>query len=70
MSDTEDTPEPESIGIANSRSRRDRGKKVTNRLAALATLKAARDSGRKHLTEGDDFKVKQNYKTYSGVVVW
>ena len=57
MSDTEDTPESESIGIANSRSRRDRGKKVTNRLAALATLKAARDSGRKHLTEGDDFKV-------------
>ncbi len=55
MSDAEDTSE--SPSIANSRTKRDRGKKVTNRLAALATLKAARDSGRKHLAEVEDIKV-------------
>jgi hypothetical protein len=55
MSDAEDTSE--SPSIANSRTKRDRGKKVNNRLAALATLKAARDSGRKHLAEVEDIKV-------------
>ena len=60
MSDNEETPtdeSPASIGIANSRSKRERGKKVTGRLNALAALKAARDSGRKHLAEVDDIKV-------------
>jgi len=43
--------------LATSRSKRDKSKKVTNRLAALAALKATRDSGKKHLSEVEEFKV-------------
>ena len=68
MSDNDETPadeSPASIGIANSRSKRERGKKVTGRLNALAALKAARDSGKKHLAEVDDIKVSVfNYKMF------
>ena len=57
MSDNGDNGDASSVGIAHSRSRREKPKKVTNRLAALAALRATRDSGKKHLAEIDDFKV-------------
>ena len=60
MSDKDDDGDSGSIGLANSRSKRDKSKKVTNRLAALAALKATRDSGKKHLAEVDDLKVNRN----------
>jgi len=61
MSDKDDDGDSGAIGLANSRSKRDKSKKVTNRLAALAALKATRESGKKHLAEVDDFKVSKNY---------
>jgi hypothetical protein len=57
MSDNDDGVDDSPLGLANSRSRRDKSKKVTNRLAALAALKATRDSGKKHLAEVEEFKV-------------
>ena len=59
MSDNDDNgSDAASVGLAHSRSRREKPKKVTNRLAALAALRATRDSGKKHLAEVDDFKVR------------
>jgi len=46
MSDNDDGGDPTSVGLANSRSRREKPKKVTNRLAALAALKAVDGVGR------------------------
>ena len=57
----DDTGESPVIGIANSRSKREKGAKVTNRLAALATLRATRDSGKKHLADVEDFKVRFSF---------
>jgi len=57
MSDQEDHDDTPNSGLATSRSKRDKSKKVTNRLAALAALKATRDSGKKHLSEVEEFKV-------------
>jgi hypothetical protein len=61
MSDNDDGVDDSPLGLANSRSRRDKSKKVTNRLAALAALKATRDSGKKHLAEVEEFKVYPSY---------
>ena len=44
--DNNDDPQPE-VGIATSRSRRERGKKITSRMAELEKMKAKKSTGKK-----------------------